>query len=174
MQLVVGRIGKAHGIRGEVSVEVRTDDPERRFFAGSALETDRAGLGALTVAAARPHSGRLLVAFAGVADRSAAEALRGVLLVADSASCGATGEEEWWDHDLVGLAAVTVAGEHLGEVVEVLHPPGPDLLVVHRGGEEGRELLVPFVATVVPEVDVAAGRLVVDPPEGLLDLAGPA
>ena len=170
--LVVGRIGHAHGVRGEVSVDVRTDDPDRRYAAGSVLATDPPELGPLTVERARPHHGRLLVQFAEVADRTAAEALRGTLLVVDAATAGDAGEDEWWDHELVGLAAVRPDGKPLGTVREVVHVPGAPLLAVVT--DEGREVLVPFVADIVPEVDVPGGRLVVDPPEGLLELADEA
>lgn len=170
MDLVVGRIGHAHGVKGEVSVEVRTDDPDRRFATGSVLATDPAERGPLTVERTRPHHGRLLVQFAGVPDRTAAEALRGTLLVVDSASAGETDEDEWWDHDLVGLVATTADGTKLGSVTDVLHVPGPPLLAIVD--DAGRELLVPFVAAIVPEVDVAGGRLVVNPPSGLLELGG--
>lgn len=166
--LVVGRIGHAHGVKGEVSVEVRTDDPDRRYALGSVLATDPPERGPLTVAAARPHHGRLLVAFDGVTDRNAAEALRGTLLVVDAATAGDTDDDEWWDHDLVGLAAVRPDGSALGTVAEVVHVPGAPLLSIVA---DGREVLVPFVAAIVPEVDVEGGRLVVDPPPGLLDLA---
>jgi 16S rRNA processing protein RimM len=169
VQLVVGRIGKPHGIHGEVSVEVRTDDVESRFAPGATLETDPPERGPLTVVRARPHSGRLLVAFAELTERVAAEAVRGTLLVADSAtSIQSEDPEEYWDHDLVGLSAVTVDGARAGEVVEVLHLPGQDVLVV-RPNDTDAELLVPFVAAIVPEVDVAGGRVVIDPPEGLFD-----
>lgn len=152
---------------------MRTDDPERRFAAGSVLGSDPPERGPLTVAQARWHSGRLLVSFAGVADRTAAEALGGTLLVADSStSSPADDPDEYWDHELVGLAVLTVSGQPLGAVEEVLHPPGGDLLVVHR--VDGGELLVPFVREIVPEVDLPTGRLVVDPPPGLLDLTAPA
>ncbi len=172
MQLVVGRVGRAHGVRGDVAVDVRTDDPERRFAAGSVLDTEPAARGPLTVADARVHSGRLLVTFAGVTDRGGAQALRGLLLVADSETSPAPEDpDDYWDHQLLGLAAVTVVGEPLGIVEEVLHPPGGDLLVVRR--EDAAELLVPFVAAIVPEVDLAGGRLLVDPPPGLLDLSAP-
>jgi 16S rRNA processing protein RimM len=168
VQLVVGRIAKAHGIGGEVAVEVRTDSPEDRFAPDTPLETDPPERGPLTIVLTRWHAGRLLVAFAGVADSTAAEALRGTLLVVDSATSPPTGEDEYWDHDLDGLDVVTVDGEALGVVTEVLHPPGSDVLAVRRG--DGSELLVPFVRAIVPTVDLAARRVVVDPPEGLLEL----
>jgi 16S rRNA processing protein RimM len=168
MDLVVGRIGHAHGVKGEVSVEVRTDDPERRYAPGSVLATDPAALGPLTVEGVRAHHGRLLVLFAGIDDRNAAETLRGALLVVDAATAGETGDGEWWDHDLVGLTAVTPDGRTLGNVTDVVHVPGAPLLAIVN--EEARELLVPFVASIVTEVDVAGGRLVVDPPPGLVEL----
>ena len=168
MQLVVGRIGRAHGIGGEVSVDVRTDSPELRFAVGTALDTDPPERGPLTVTRARWHYGRLLVAFEQVADRTAAEGLRGTLLVADSSTSPAIDADEFWDHQLTGLEAVTVDGAALGEVEEVLHPPGGDLLSVRR--PDGVELLVPFVRTIVPTVDLDRGQVVVDPPEGLLEL----
>ncbi|HET7530644.1 MAG TPA: ribosome maturation factor RimM [Mycobacteriales bacterium] len=168
MQLVVGRIAKAHGIGGEVAVDVRTDSPEKRFAAGTRLDTDPPERGPLTVVRTRWHAGRLLVVFDGLADRTAAEALRGTLLVADSSTSPPAGADEYWDHDLHDLAVVTVDGTSLGVVAEVLHPPGGDLLAVRR--DDGSELLVPFVREIVPTVDLAARRVVVDPPEGLLEL----
>jgi len=168
VQLVVGRIARAHGLGGEVAVEVRTDAAEERFTVGAGIETDPPERGPLVVTRVRWHSGRLLVTFDGVADRSAADELRGVLLVADSSSSPPTDPEEFWDHDLDGLEVRSVDGEVIGVIAEVLHPPGSDLLVVRR--PEGTEVLVPFVRDIVPVVDVAAGRIVVDLPEGLLDL----
>jgi 16S rRNA processing protein RimM len=166
VQLVVGRIGRAHGVHGEVAVEVRTDDVDQRFAPGTQLATDPPEQGPLTVVRARPHSGRLLVAFAELTGRDAAEAKRGTLLVADSSTSAATDDpDEYWDHDLVGLHVVTVDGESVGNVEEVLHLPGQDVLLVRRGDAE---LLVPFVTAFVPTIDVAAGRIVIDPPPGLL------
>ena len=166
MDLVVGRIGKAHGVRGEVSVEVRTDDPDRRFAEGATLRTDP-DRGELTVLRTREHHGRLLIAFDGIIDRTGAEAWRGTLLVVDSATVAATEEDEWWDHQLLDLAVVTLNGEPVGLVEDVIHVPGSSLLSVRRG--DGSEVLVPFVSAIVPEVDLDAGRLVIDPPPGLLD-----
>jgi 16S rRNA processing protein RimM len=171
MLLTVGRIARPHGVHGEVVVEVRTDEPEERYAVGTELITDAPpGVpGRLTVAARRPHQGRLIVTFDGVAARDAAEALRGVLLQVDSAQVAPPSDpEEFHDHQLVGLDVVTPAGERLGDVVRIDHAPAADLLVVERG--DGRTLLVPFVAAMVPEVDLAGGRIVVDPPPGLLDL----
>jgi len=167
---VVGRVVKPHGIRGELVVDVRTDSPEERFVPGAVLATrarDGAS-GTVTIAAARPHTGRLLVTFEGVAGRDAAEAMRGLLLVVDAADLAPSDDpEEFYDHELEGLEVVDVQGNRIGVVAEVLHTAGSDLLSVRR--PDGGEALVPFVADIVPTVDVAAGRVVVDPPEGLLD-----
>lgn len=168
MRLVIGRIGRPHGLRGEVTVEVRTDSPELRFTPGIRLDTEPADRGPLQIDAVRDQNGRLLVRFAGVEDRTAAEALRDTLLAVDSATSPPLEPEEYWDHQLIGLRAYTAAGEELGVVTDVLHPPGSDLLAVRR--PDDRELLLPFVAAIVPTVEVAAGRIVVDLPEGLLDL----
>ena len=169
MQLVVGRIARAHGVGGEVAVEVRTDSPELRFAVGARVETDPAERGPLTVRRTRWHSGRLLVSFDEVPDRTVAEELRGTLLVADSATSPPVDDpEEFWDHQLIGLAALSVVGDRLGEVEDVLHAPAGDLLVVRTPA--GGELLVPFVRAIVPDVDVTRGHVVVDPPDGLLDL----
>jgi 16S rRNA processing protein RimM len=169
MQLVIGRIAKAHGISGEVSVDVRTDDPDHRFAVGSALDTEPPQRGPLTIEATRWHSGRLLVRFAGVQDRSAAEALRSTMLVVDSSTSAAPeDDDEFWDHDLIGLDAVLADGTQIGQITDVLHPPGSDLLVVGRA--EGAELLVPFVSEIVPTIDLDSRRVVITPPEGLFDL----
>jgi 16S rRNA processing protein RimM len=169
MQLVVGRIAKAHGIAGEVSVDVRTDDPDHRYAAGATLDTDPPRDAPLVIESTRWHAGRLLVRFVGVADRTAAEALRGTVLVADSqTSRSASDDEDFWDHDLIGLRAEDPAGVAIGDVVDVLHPPGPAVLVIKR--TTGAEALVPFVAEIVPAVALDEGRLVVDAPVGLLDL----
>jgi 16S rRNA processing protein RimM len=166
--MVVGRVGRAHGVRGEVSVDVRTDEPETRLAPGAVLTTDPEDVGPLTVAAGRAHSGRLLLTFVGVDDRGAAEALRGTFLLAEIDPAGRPADEdEWYDHQLVGLRAVLVDGSALGEVRAVLHLPGHDVLAVDRPG--GGEALVPFVGSIVPVVDLVAGRVVVDPPPGLVD-----
>lgn len=163
---------RPHGIRGEVSVEVRTDDPGQRFAVGSVLATDPPDAGPLTVASTRWHSGRLLVTFAGIADRTGAEPLRGVWLTVDTDQAGSPGEpDEFHDHQLVGLTVVTTAGEQVGVVTDVRHH-GQDLLVIEpaAGSHRHSEVLVPFVATIAVDVDVAGGRMVIDPPAGLLDL----
>jgi 16S rRNA processing protein RimM len=174
MRLLIGRIGRPHGIRGEVVIGVRTDEPDLRFAVGAVLDASRspgdepAG-GQLTVASTRWHSGQLLVAFAGVADRTAAAELTGTWLSVDSSQLSEIPDpDEFRDHELIGLSVRTSAGDPVGVVTDVLHY-GQDLLVVRRAdGQEG-EALVPFVKAIVPEVDVDAGVLVIDPPPGLLD-----
>ena len=170
MQLVVGRITRPHGVRGELVVEVRTDDPELRLAAGAVLATEPGAAGPVTVARARWHSGRLLVQFEGVADRTEADQFRGVLLLVDSAELEDIADpDEFRDHQLIGLAVRTLAGEDVGEVTDVLHY-GQDLLVVTGTGERaGAEIMIPFVSAIVPEVDLAAGELRIAPPPGLLD-----
>ena len=168
MQLVVARIGRAHGIKGEVTVEVRTDEPELRLGPGAVLATDPSTTGPLTIEQGRVHSGRLLLRFEGVRDRSAAEALRNTLLIAEvDPEEQPEDPEEFYDHQLIDLDVVTRAGVSVGRIEEVAHPPGQDLLVVRR--EDGGEALIPFVTEIVPEVDLAAQRIVVDPPPGLLE-----
>jgi len=168
MLVVVGRVGRAHGIRGQVTVDVRTDEPEARLAPGAVLLTDPEAAGPLLVSAGQVHSGRLLLTFEGVADRTAAEALRGTLLLAEvDPDVRPDDDEEWYDHQLVGLDVVRPDGTAVGEVREVLHLPGHDLLAVDR--PDGSEALVPFVTEFVPEVDLAANRIVVTPPPGLLD-----
>ena len=162
MLLVVGRVGRAHGLRGEVLVDVRTDSPELRLAPGTVLATDPAAAGPLRIETGRVHSGRLLLHFGGVGDRSSAEALRGVLLLAEVDPDELPDDaDEWYDHQLVGLDAVGPDGTAVGEVREVLHLPGHDVLAVTR--PDGSEVLVPFVSEIVPEVDLAANRLVVTP-----------
>ncbi len=165
---MVGRIGRPHGIRGEVTVEVRTDDPDLRFAPGAVLRTEPADRGPITIAGRRWHREVLLLTVDGVGSREAAEELRDTELLVDVADLPPLEDpESFYDHQLVGLAARLPDGTALGEVTAVRHE-GADLLVVRRA--EGGELLVPFVGAIVPTVDVAGGFVVVDPPEGLLDL----
>jgi 16S rRNA processing protein RimM len=171
MQVAVGQVARAHGIRGEVIVAVRTDEPDVRFAPGARLAAEPPDRGPLTVRVSRWHSGKLVVAFEGVSDRTAAEGLRGTLLLLDTDDIPRPADpEEFYDHELIGLGVVTSAGQPVGVVADVLHY-GQDLLVVRREDPATPEVLVPFVGAIVPDVDVAAGRLVIDPPPGLLDPA---
>lgn len=168
MEVVVGLVGRAHGIRGEVGVDVRTDEPERRFGPGTRLLTAPESVGPLTVERARWYGTKLLMSFAEIHDRTAAEALRGVrLLVEVDDDERPADPDEYYDRQLVGLAVQDVAGSLLGSVRGLLHLPGQDLLAVVAA--DGREVLVPFVTALVTDVDVAGGRVVVDPPRGLFD-----
>ena len=170
MQLVVARIGRAHGIKGQVSVEVRTDEPELRLAPGVVLATEPASAGPLTVAEGRVHSGRLLLRFVGVDDRNGAEALRGTMLIAEvDPEQTPDDPEEYYDHQLIGLDVVLADGARVGELASVLHLPAQDLLAVKR--DDGTEVLVPFVHEIVPEVDLELRRIVLTPPRGLLDPA---
>ena len=169
---MVGRIGKPHGIRGEVTLDVRTDEPERRFAPGTVLRA-QAPAGAdrrpstLTVARARWHQSTLLVTFEELADRNAAEAARGTVLHATLAPDEVPEDpDEYYDHQLVGLAVVDLDGTVIGEVRSVVHGSAQDLLGVRT--PDGRDALVPFVSALVPEVDLAAGRVVVADRPGLV------
>jgi 16S rRNA processing protein RimM len=168
VHVTVGRIGRPHGIRGDVVVGVRTDEPELRFAKGSRLDTDPVGLGPLTVAGSKWHSGELLVRFEGVSDRDAAAELRGTWLTVDSAAIAPPEDpDEFRDTDLVGLSVRTVDGTPVGTVDDVLHS-GQDVLLVKSA--DGREIMVPFVKALVPDVDLSGGVLTIDPPAGLLNL----
>jgi 16S rRNA processing protein RimM len=161
----VGRVGRAHGIRGDVAIDVRTDEPDRRFAVGTSFATAR---GQLTIESARWHGVRLLVRFEQVADRTAAEAIRGAELRLDVAPDQRPDDpEEFYDHQLVGLTARLESGEVLGPVTDVLHLPAQDVLVLDY---DGREILVPFIADFVPTVDLPGRSVVLRPAPGLLDL----
>lgn len=172
IEVLVGRIGKPHGLRGDVTVDVRTDEPERRFAPGSVLRVEpprgsHTPHRTLTVATSKWHQSVLLVRFEEVADRNAAEAARGILLhAALPADATPDDPDEYYDHQLVGLAAYDVDGGALGEVAGLVHGGAQDLLVVRT--PEGREALVPFVKALVPEVDVPGGRVVIADRPGLV------
>ena len=170
MELVVGRIAKAHGVTGEVVVDVRTDDPDDRFVRGKALR-GRASRGGgertFVVENVREHSGRLLVRLEGVIDRDAADALRGTLFLVESDDLPPITEpDEFYDHQLEGLRVRTVTGDDVGTIADVLHTAAGDLLSVKT--PEGREILVPFVTAIVPRISLADAVVEIDPPDGLL------
>lgn len=172
IEVLVGRIGKPHGLRGDLTVDVRTDEPEERFAPGSVLRAEPPRGSAwrrptLTVASARWHQSVLLVRFEEVPDRTTAEAARGILLHA-TRPADATPEDpdEYYDSQLVGLAAYDLDGTALGEVSAVVHGGAQDLLTIRT--PDGRDALVPFVKALVPEVDLAARRVVVADRPGLV------
>lgn len=165
MLVVVGRIGRAHGIRGDVSVEVRTDEPDVRFAVGNELITDSGKH--LRIREAKWHSGRLLLAFDGVDDRTEVEKLRGLLLQVDRDESETPEDpDEFYDSALIDCDVVDEQGTSLGKVREVLHLPAHDVLAIDRDGEE---ILIPFIEEFVPQIDTAARRILVTPPEGLLE-----
>ena len=188
MRVIIGRIGRPHGIRGEAVIGVRTDEPDLRFAVGAVLDVertlapdtgDRAGQGAepaggqLTVASARWHSGQLLIGFAGITDRTAAGELTGSWLTVDSSQLpDSTDPDEFRDHELIGMAVRTVGGDAVGVVTDVLHY-GQDLLVVRRESASNGNgvFMVRLVKAIVPDVDIKAGVIVIDPPPGLIDPA---
>jgi 16S rRNA processing protein RimM len=176
MRVIVGRVGRPHGIRGEVVIGVRTDEPDLRFAVGATLDVAEREEGPadsepLTVASARWHSGQLLVAFAGITDRTAATELTGSWLSVDSSRLPEIPDpDEFRDHQLIGLSVRTSAGDPVGVVADVLHH-GQDLLVVRGVAGRDEEYLVPFVKAIVPEVDLPGGVVIIDPPPGLLDPA---
>lgn len=167
MRVVVGRIGRPHGIRGEVTVETRTDEPDERFAPGAVLSVD-GPVSELVVEGTHWHSGRLLVRFRGVEDRTGAEALRGLLLhVERPEDLTPQDPEEFYDSNLKGCLVELLDGTRVGDVVDVSHLPAQDLLVIRT--DDDREVFVPFVAQMVPTVDVGRRRIVIDPPIGLLE-----
>jgi 16S rRNA processing protein RimM len=171
MDLVVGRVVRAHGVTGELVVEVRTDDPDTRFAPGTTLRAKPSRGGPerhYVVDSAREHSGRLLVRLDGVADRTAADSMRGTLFLVDSADLPPIDEpDEFYDHQLEGLQVVTAGGTPVGSVAEVLHTAAGELLSVRT--EDG-EVLVPFVSAIVTAVSLTDQTIEIDPPEGLLEL----
>ncbi|MGN6035341.1 ribosome maturation factor RimM [Brevibacterium casei] len=164
MDLVVARLGKPHGIRGEFTVEVRTDRPDDRLVPGMTYATDP-DIGELTLKSARWHRDRLLLAFDEVPDRTRAEEIRNTLLLVEQDD-EADDEEAWLLDDLIGLKAF-VGDEQVGEIVDVTNGTAQDLL--HLRHTDGHEVLIPFVTEIVPEVDTDAGRIALTPPAGLLD-----
>jgi 16S rRNA processing protein RimM len=160
--LLAGQVGRPHGLGGEVYVMPISDDP-RRFEAGAVLVHEVAG--ELVVEAARRHHDRLLVRFAGIGDRAAAERLRGALYVA-SDDLRPLGPDEYWEHEIVGCRVHDASGGEVGEVVDVIGGRAQGLLRVRTAGGER---LVPMVADIVVSVDIPARRVVLDPPAGLMD-----
>ena len=165
MKVTVARIGKAIGLKGEVSLDVRTDIPETRLAQGATFETEPASVGPLTVVRSRTQSGRWYVAFAEITTRELADDVRGVELVVEATE--SEEDDAWYIHELVGLPVVRADGSPVGEVVELLDLPAHDVLVVRQAS--GFRAMIPFVEAFVPEVDIEAKRVVVTPPYGLLE-----
>ena len=165
MQLVVARIGRAHGVLGEATIEVRTDQPEDRFYVGSVLMTEPTTFGPLTITSVRDHNGILLLGFKGISDRNQVSELRNVLLLADVDIDANSTEDDFHVQQLLECMVQTEEGLEIGPVKDVINLPGQDVLAVEY---QGRELLIPFVKAIVPVVDIANRRITITPPEGLL------
>lgn len=163
MQLRVATIAGPHGLRGHVKLIVHTDDPELRFQRGVVLDCDREAHPELTIEDVSNAGSAWRVKFAEIQDRNSAEELQGAELSIETDEWE-DAPEEWYDADLIGLAARAISGEALGTVIRVEHGPAQDLLVVRL---KGREVLVPFVSAIVTEVGEDA--VVIDPPGGLFD-----
>jgi 16S rRNA processing protein RimM len=168
MQLTVARVSKAHGLKGEVALDVRTDDPRTRLAIGERLETVPPEAGPLTVTHSREHQGRWLVTFAEITGRTAAEELRGTELVVE---VDVSDEEDaWYPHELAGLRVELEDGTVVGKVISLEYMPAHESLLIEEALPDGGTVrtLVPFVLAMVPVVDVEGGRVVVTPPAGLL------
>ena len=159
MRLLVGRIGRAHGIAGEATIEVRSDEPQLRFAVGARVQTDTRG--DLTITSHRLHNGTLLLGFAGVTDRNGVEALRDTLLYADVDITEQSAPNEYHVMQLIGCQAFLESGELFGELTDVLNLPGQDVLSIATAAGE---VLIPFVQQLVPHVDVVARKVIVIPP----------
>lgn len=167
MRLQVARIGKPHGIRGEVTVQVLTDAPEERFVKGEVLHVSGGPVSTLTVKNARWNKAILLLSFVEIADRNAAETLRGSRLEIDADAEPDDDSDEWYEHDLLDLK-VMLDGKQVGVVTGLRTNPAQDLLVFED--TEGEEVYLPFVDEFVPDIDTEAGTLTITPPAGLLEL----
>jgi len=168
MQLQVARIGKPHGIRGEVTVQVLTDAPGDRFVPGTQFIVEPATAGPLTVFSARWNKDILLLAFDEIETRNEAETLRGAKLFIETEEIGADDDDEgWYEHELVGLD-VRVGANVVGKVSGLHTLPVQDLLVVTTN--DGKEVLIPFVEQIVPEVNVGEKYVLVTPPPGLFEV----
>jgi 16S rRNA processing protein RimM len=163
----VARIGKPHGIRGEVTVQVLTDAPADRFVPGTDFVVEPASAGPLSVESARWNKDILLLAFEGIETRNQAETLRGAKLFIETEELDEDDDEGWYEHELVGLEA-RVGSRVVGKVAALHTMPVQDLLVVEDA--DGKEILVPFVEQIVPEVNVAGGYILLTPPDGLFEI----
>lgn len=190
--LLVARIGKPHGLRGEVTVQLHTDVPRERLRVGAALHTDSREPEALMIDSVRVHRGRYLLGFHGVRDRPGAERLRNIKLFVSSGRSGTADTEGgsrfaesgaevaasdaadrspdsgYYEDELLGMQVLLLSGDVIGTVAALHTRPAQDLLEISR--EKGAPVLVPFVAALVPHVDTDRRRIVIDPPAGLVDV----
>jgi len=161
MRLLVGRIGRAHGIAGEATIEVRTDEPENRFAIGARVQTDDHG--DLLITSHRWHNGILLLGFENISDRNGIETLRDTLMYCE-VDINAPGDDADDYHvlQLIGCTAFLQSGEKFGEVRDVINLPGQDVLAIDTANGE---VLIPFVRQLVPEVDIKNKKMTVIPPQ---------
>ena len=164
MQLVVGRIGRAHGVLGEATVQVQTDDPDLRFTVGAKLSLDNGK--DLTIRSARWHNQILLLAFDGIIDRNQIEELRDQMISAE-VDITSLSPGEYHYQQLLGCQVFLQSDELIGGVDEIVKLPGQDLLSVAKNG---KKVLIPMVKKIIISIDVSTKKIVVDPPEGLLDV----
>ncbi|PZU47278.1 MAG: ribosome maturation factor RimM [Microbacterium sp.] len=172
-QLRVGRLVKAHGLKGALKLELYTDDPDGRFVPGAVFtlqvpESSPWHGKTATVREFRWMNSHPVVFLEGIDDRSAAESIVRAILWIDQDAAAPVEEDAWYDHQLVGLEVIR-DGVRIGRIARVDHLPAHDLLAVRLDGEGESEVLVPFVSAIVPEVDIAAGRVIVTPPAGLFE-----
>lgn len=166
MLLVVARIGRPHGVAGEATVEIRTDSPDQRFKVGSVLQTDPINFGPLTIESARDHNGILLLKFKEISDRDGIDKLKNTLLLAEVDVAAESTGDDFHFQQLMSCTAFFEDGREIGKVVDAVHIPGQDLLVLEHNG---REVMIPFVKEIVPVVDVSANKILIADKEGLLD-----
>ena len=167
MRMQVARIGKPHGIRGEVTVQVLTDAPEERFVKGAQFHVVNGPADRLTIRSARWNKAILLLGFEEIADRNAAETLRQARLEFDTEEEQEDDQDQWYEHELVDLK-VMLEGEQVGVITEMRTGTAQDLLVFK--GNDGEEVFLPFVEEFVPEIDLEAGTMTITPPAGLLEV----
>lgn len=170
-QLRVGRLVKAHGLKGAFKIELYTDDPDARFAPGASFtlqvpESSPWHRKTITLREFRWMNSHPVAFFEGIDDRNAAEELiRAILWVDQDVTAPSNEDNAWYDHQLVGLQALR-DGAIVGRIVRVEHLPAQDLLIVKT---DAGEVMVPFVAAIVPEVDIAAGTVTLTPPPGLFE-----
>ena len=167
MDLVVGRLGRPHGVHGEISVEVRTDEPELRFAKGSKLSVKESN-NQLTVLSSRWHQEKMLVKFEEITDRDLANEIKGkTLTIKIDPNSIETKKDQYYEFQLAGLKVIDKNDKTLGQIKEVITNLAQDLLVVET--VDKREVLVPFVKQIVTNVDLNKKQVIMDPPTGLFD-----
>lgn len=166
MKLVTAILGAAHGLRGEVRADIRTDNPKQRFVKGVVIETDNSAYPTLTVRGIRKNNDKTLISFEEVTDRNEAEKLKFTKLFVDSDELQDEDDQDaFYPHQLQGLKAIDTDQNLLGEVVDLVYGKAHDLLIVETENKE--KVMVPFVYEIVPEINIEQGYVLLDPPNGL-------